>query len=359
MDTCDNKLNVNYLLNKDKSKKKKRKEEKYIEIFCENDSDLYSPCIDMEGALCVISEKGEIFRYKLENSKGDRKGMNISTAASSSDDSEDGEDSNDEDDIDSKENDQSDEHDEKFFDFIHGEQGVINIRKKSNIQKVQQELYMNTDIATECLCADNDYNFYVFDPMTGGLMVINKKKEIELYTDEYEDQSFKGVNNLIYDKKKNLLYVVDSGNINEENKCNLFYINKDIETMISIDIPNIPYVHNICVYQKDNINDIYVCLTKENKIVRLIKKGNSYIKCHFLHLNGCYSPLFICTNNKNFVVLLKDLSDCEKKGKLLEINSNAQVINSFFMNGNQFNGICYDENVKKYFFIEKNIIYMY
>lgn len=124
----------------------------------------------------------------------------------------------------------------------------------------------------------------------------------------------------------------------------MYYINKDIETMISIDMDSLSYVNNICIYEKDNIRTIYACVTKENRIIKLIKKGNTYIKTGFLYINGNYSPLFICTDNINFVILLKDLSEEEKKGKVLEINSNAEIINSFFMDGNQFNGICYDRS---------------
>ncbi|ETW29644.1 hypothetical protein PFFCH_02914 [Plasmodium falciparum FCH/4] len=190
-------------------------------------------------------------------------------------------------------------------------------------------------------------------------MIIDKQKKVDLYAEEYEDKEFKGINNLLYDSKNNNLFIVDSGNIYEENTCNMYYINKDIETMISIDMDSLSYVNNICIYEKDNIRTIYACVTKENRIIKLIKKGNTYIKTGFLYINGNYSPLFICTDNINFVILLKDLSEEEKKGKVLEINSNAEIINSFFMDGNQFNGICYDHNIKKYFFIEENIIYIY
>ncbi|KMZ97052.1 hypothetical protein PVNG_00080 [Plasmodium vivax North Korean] len=348
MDTCDYKLNANYPFNVDEARKKKKKEKKNIEIFYENDSDLYSPCLDVEGALCVITAGGEILRYKLKSEKWNGRGRDESASTSSSSEEE-GEDDTDEGGSESGENGQS-------------EEDVQNGRKKTNAQNAQnaqRERYHSTDIEAECLCADNDYNFYVFDPMTRGLMVINKKKEMELYTDEYEDEHFQGVNNLVYDKKRNILYVVDSGNLNEENKCNLFYVNKDIETMMRMDIPNMPYAHNLCVYEKGTTNDIYVCLTKENRIVRLMSRGNSYIKCHFLQIDGCYSPLFICTDNTNLVVLLKDLSGCQKRGKLLEIDSNGEVINSIFTDGCQFNGICYDHRVGKYFFIEGRVIYTY
>ncbi|SCP03187.1 conserved Plasmodium protein, unknown function [Plasmodium malariae] len=338
MDISDDKLTDDSSFNADEIKKKK-----YVEIFYENECDIYSPCIDVEGVLCVISDKGDILRYKLVYPKRDEKSNNLSAASSSEEIGDD-----------------EDEHDKEYFDSIDEEKTVMSIRnEKKNTKYIQEEKYFNTDIMTECLCADNDYNFYIFDPITRGLMVIDKDKKIELYTDEYEDQSFKGISHLFYDKKGNILYVVDSGNINEENKCNLYYINKDIETMISIDVQNISYVKNICIYQKDRVNDIYVCLTKENRILRLIKKGNSYIKTDFLYLNGAYSPLFICTDNTNFILLLKDLSDYEKRGKIIEINSNAEVINSFYIAGNQFNGICYDNNMKKYFIVEKNIIYTY
>ncbi|CRG97462.1 conserved Plasmodium protein, unknown function [Plasmodium gallinaceum] len=310
-------------------KTKKKKKKKNVEIFYENELEIFSPCIDVEGKLCVISDKGDIFRYKLINIQ-----KNQETNDSSSSSSE----------------------EEEYVDSNDGE----SIREKKKKKKeVEEEKYLSIDFTTKCLCSDNDFNFYVFNPITRGLMIIDKNKNIELYTDEYEDKSFTEVNNLVYDKKNNNLYLIDSGNINEENKSSLYYINKDIETMLSIDLENIFYANNICIYQKDNINSIYVCLTKENKILRLIKKGNSYIKSVFLYLNGCYSPLFICSNNTNFVILLKDLSECEKKGKIIEINSNAEIINSFFIKGNKFNGICYDYNINRYFFIEKNIIYIY
>ncbi|CRH02322.1 conserved Plasmodium protein, unknown function [Plasmodium relictum] len=311
-------------------KTKKKKKNKNVEIFYENDFEIFSPCIDVEGKLCVISDKGDIFRYKLVNIK---KTQETNDFLSSS---------------------EEDEEEEIYF---NSEESIIGVKKKKT--KVEEEKYLSIDFTTKCLCSDNDFNFYVFNPITMGLMIIDKNKNIEFYADEYEDKNFTGINNLVYDKNNNNLYLIDSGNINEENKSSLYYINKDIETMISIDLQNTCYVNNVCIYQKDNINAVYVCLTKENKILRLIKKGNSYIKSVFLYINGCYSPLFICTNNINFIILLKDLSEYEKKGKILEINSNAEIINSFFIEGNQFNGICYDYNINKYFFIEKNIIYIY
>ncbi|KJP90078.1 hypothetical protein AK88_00247 [Plasmodium fragile] len=348
MDTGDYKLDVNYPFKVDETRGKKKSGKKNIEIFYENDSDLYSPCLDVEGALCVIAAGGEIFRYKLQSQKWDGKGKDKSASTSSSSEEEDGDDTD-------------DGGNESGENGQRGQSGedAQNGRKKTSTLHAERERYHSADVEGECLCADNDYNFYVFDPMTRGLMVINKKKEMDLYTDEYEDQHFQGVNNLVYDKKRNMLYIIDAGNINEENKCNLFYVNKDIETMMSLDIPNMPYAHNLCVYEKGTTHDIYVCLTKENKIVRLIKRGNSYIMCHFLQIDGCYSPLFICTDNTNFVVLLKDLSGCQKKGKFLEIDSNGEIINSIFTDGCQFNGICYDDKVEKYFFIEGNVIYTY
>ncbi|SCQ16716.1 conserved Plasmodium protein, unknown function [Plasmodium ovale] len=342
---CDDVLNDDNSFSTEEIIRKKKKKKKDVEIFYENESDLYSPCIDIEGALCVISDGGDIFRYKLIKIKGDEESNdNVTTSSSEGDEAGS---------VD------KDVDDDEYISSVDKDELVGNVKKKKDSEKGQEEKYLSTDFTTECLCADNAYNFYVFDPITRGLMVIDRDKKMELYTEEYEDEPFKRITNLVYDRGENVLYVVDAGNLSEENKCNLYYINKDIETMVSMDMQNMPYVSSICIYRKDNIHVIYACLTKENRIVRLIKRGNTYIKTDFLYLSGNYSPVFICTDNMNFVILLKDLTGSEPKGKILEINSKAEVINTIFINGNHFNGICYDYNMGKYFFVEKNVIYTY
>ncbi|SOV17404.1 conserved Plasmodium protein, unknown function [Plasmodium sp. gorilla clade G2] len=371
----------NNCTNEKEKKKKDKKRNTSIQIFYKNDIDIFSPCIDVEGKLCVITSTGDILRYNIliddikQNTNKSTSATSRSLTSSSSSLSSSSISSSssyrkeglrEQHELSYEMQKDNDEEGEKYYDSIDDVENIINrgdktktLKKEKKKKNIQEEKYVSIDFSSECLCSDNDYNFYVFNPITKCIMIIDKQKKVELYTEEYEDKEFKGINNLLYDSKNNNLFIVDSGNIYEENTCSMYYINKDIETMISIDMDSLSYVNNICIYEKDNIRTIYACVTKENRIIKLIKKGNTYIKTGFLYLNGNYSPLFICTNNINFVILLKDLSEEEKKGKVLEINSNAEIINSFFMDGNQFNGICYDHNIKKYFFIEKNIIYIY
>ncbi|KYN96876.1 hypothetical protein PGSY75_1307400 [Plasmodium gaboni] len=377
--------NNNWFNNCTDEKEKKKKDNKRntsIQIFYKNDIDIFSPCIDVEGKLCVITSTGDILRYNFliddikQNTNKSTSATSRSLTSSSSSLSSSSSISSsssyrkeglrEQNELSYEMQKDNDEEGEKYYDSIDDVENIINrgdktktLKKEKKKKNIQEEKYVSIDFSSECLCSDNDYNFYVFNPITKCIMIIDKQKKVELYTEEYEDKEFKGINNLLYDSKNNNLFIVDSGNIYEENTCSMYYINKDIETMISIDMDSLSYVNNICIYEKDNTRTIYACVTKENRIIKLIKKGNTYIKTGFLYLNGNYSPLFICTNNINFVILLKDLSEEEKKGKVLEINSNAEIINSFFMDGNQFNGICYDHNIKKYFFIEKNIIYIY
>ncbi|CDO65868.1 conserved Plasmodium protein, unknown function [Plasmodium reichenowi] len=387
MNNDQNKRNNNNWFNNCTNEKEKKKKDKKrntnIQIFYKNDIDIFSPCIDVEGKLCVITSTGDILRYNFviddikqntnKSTSPTSRSLTSSPSSLSSSSSSISSSSSYRKERVTAQNELSyetqkddDEEGEKYYDSIDNVENIINRgdKKKTQIKEkkktnIQEEKYISIDFSSECLCSDNDYNFYVFNPITKCIMIIDKQKKVDLYAEEYEDKEFKGINNLLYDSKNNNLFIVDSGNIYEENTCNMYYINKDIETMISIDMDSLSYVNNICIYEKDNIRTIYACVTKENRIIKLIKKGNTYIKTGFLYLNGNYSPLFICTDNINFVILLKDLSEEEKKGKVLEINSNAEIINSFFMDGNQFNGICYDHNIKKYFFIEKNVIYIY
>ncbi|CAD2103729.1 conserved Plasmodium protein, unknown function [Plasmodium vinckei brucechwatti] len=333
MDNSNNKINDNDSLNIDDLKNKKYIN---IEILYENDYSLYSPCIDVEGSLCATSDNGDMLKFILTNPKRDDENSNFSTSSEGTVGS-----------------------DEDYLGIEDNEIIEKYIKKHKNKFHAQKEVYVNMELTSECLSSDNDYNFYIYDPVMRGLMLINKDKKMEIYADEFEDHPFKGINDLVYDKEDNILYIVDSGNMQEENESNLYYINKDIETMLPINIGSISYISSICLYKKNKKTIIYACLTKENRIIRLIKNGNSYMKVDFLYLNGNYSPVYICTNNINLIILLKDLSGCEKKGKILEVNINGKIVNSVYINGNEFNGICYDYNIKKYIFIEKNIIYTY
>ncbi|SBT46945.1 conserved Plasmodium protein, unknown function [Plasmodium ovale wallikeri] len=147
---CDDALNDDSSFGTEEIIRKKKKKRKDVEIFYENESDLYSPCIDIEGALCVISDEGDIFRYKLIKIKGDEESNdNVTTSSSEGDEAGS---------VD-KEVD-----DDEYISSVDKDEMLGKVKKKKDSEKVQEEKYLSTDFTAECLCADNAYNFYVFDP---------------------------------------------------------------------------------------------------------------------------------------------------------------------------------------------------
>lgn len=313
------------------------KKKKKIFVFYKCAEDIYAPCVDWESNICFVTANGDIQR--LVKSKSTKREVNSDSSSSSSSSifSEGEERSN-----------------SNNFDFSSTKNSLQNRKKE-----LEEESYIKLGFSTRCLCTNVQSVFWVFHPITKAIMKVSSDKEIEPYLTEYENTFFNYITDITFDKTNNTLYFVDAGNIFEENESNLYFICEDTKMVLPLSLKNPFYVNSICLFQRSDQVILFACLTKENKIVRFIKKGNGYIKHVFRRFTGSFSPLYIATDNNTLLVLMKDLSGCYREGKVLELQMNGEVINAAFMKGSDFSGICYDPKCKKYFFIEKNTIYSY
>lgn len=316
-------------------KLKKAKTKRKLDLFYKSTEDIYAPCLDWDSHVCFVTAKGDIVR--LKNIKSTKREVDSDTSSSSS-------------------SEESDSKSEGSSPLSHKKKGKVVKKKK---KELEEETYVKLGFSTKCLCTDVESVYWVFHPITKAIMQVSKNKEIEPYLSEYENNFFSHITDITFDKVNNTLYFVDSGNIFEENQSNIYFICEDTKTVLPISLKNPFYVNSICFFHRNDIMVLFACLTKENKILRFIKKGNGFIKHVFRRFTGSFSPVYIATDNNTLLVLMKDLSGCYTEGKVLELQMNGEVINALFIKGSEFNGICYNPICKKYLFIEKNVIYSY
>jgi len=159
---------------------------------------------------------------------------------------------------------------------------------------------------------DSSNNFYLAD--TKVLRVVDNKavkisgvyfkspegKEIELITKEFDNEEFRELSSLAYNKEDNCIYVCDSGPFGTTS------LNKPSGSLYLIEIDSLvmrPLLHNCLSHPSDVIYDsnlgmVYVADTYSNKIIRLSQNpAGTYHASVFHQFNGLIGPTSLAVDD--------------------------------------------------------------
>lgn len=170
------------------------------------------------------------------------------------------------------------------------------------------------------------------------------RQEIETYVKEYEQMPFLGPNSLCFSKQSGVLYFTDSGPFGETSMQNsrgsVYCVNPKTGLLVPMCQNSLAHPCGVATSPDEKI--IYVAETMMNRIIRLSQSPPGVFHTSvFYQLTGRVGPTAIAVNQVgNLFVAHFDFADVTEVGKILEISSDGELLNTYIVPGPEISGLC-------------------
>jgi sugar lactone lactonase YvrE len=184
---------------------------------------------------------------------------------------------------------------------------------------------------------------------------MNEENEITEHMKSYQDKAFKGPNSIV-SSRNGTLYFTDSGPLGETT------INSPTGSVFSLIGEFIQPLAFRCLAHPSGIalspkeDEIYVCETLKNRILRFVRRPSGIYQCSVFHqFNGLLGPTSIAVDGNGYLYVSRfEFSDIAKNenGVITVLTPEGEKAYDIKVKGSELTHICFDSEMKHLYFSE-------